>query len=362
LKKKHSLSTDAIKGGVNEYATPRGNSRVKVLRVLAILASLCLGLLLAISLFKFGQGSLHDLSQAVITFRPMGIFLITLSTLLHFFITAHKWRLAAAAWGQEMQFKGGYVFYTAIIALLGQFLPYQLAVTGGRALALRAHDNIPIRRGIASTIYDSFFDVLVPLLIFCSAPLYCTGVLSTAHALLMSITMLIFGGFMVSLAGKHFLPFTLALLARIPIIKQKLHGCAAAPDDTEFPNGAHSSLYFGRIYLWSTIRFMNLSFRCALIAWAAGIPVGLMPILYVGGVGVVSLLISITPGALGITEWGVAGILKASGLASTQAVSFALLARLSILTSVCISALIIATVTLVKWRIRNSKNPFSPRQ
>lgn len=306
----------------NVDAAPRSGLRWPV-----VVFGVLIGLALIGLVFKFTNVHLKDVADCLGRARPGFLVSICATTALHFAVTAYKWRIATTSMYPEIGFRKGFFAYTALIALMGQVMPFTLAATAGRSAVLRLHRNVPVRHGIVLSLYDSAFDFLIPLLVFVPAPLYVSGKISLSLSVTLSVIAVAAFGAVVILTRGRFFRNTLSILLRFRLFRL-LAGVASDEARKALERGMLSTSTIAKLYFLSVVRFFNLVLRFWCVVWATGLNVAPLSLVYIAGVGVFSLLLSVTPGALGVTEWGIIGVLAVCGVDKDVAGVYAVLCRI----------------------------------
>jgi hypothetical protein len=298
--------------------------------------------ILLVLLAGHAPGNANEYLESLQTFRWAAIAGVILSTTLHFLLTAWKWRFITRLTAREADLGWGYYYYTALIALLGQVLPMQVAVLAGRSIALRVHQQVPIGRGAAGAIYDQLFDVAIPGILLLPALLHVFGWLDLADAMLLSAALLALVGLLVAFAGEQAI---LLLLRVLPLLGMR----NVADGSKEIATALLLRNCIGKLYLVSTLRFSNLVLRAWLIAWSMNLDVSPGAMLFCTSAVTFSLLLNFVPGALGVVEWGWIGTLTLFGLPSDSAFVYALTSRtVMVATLIVLNLVHLAVLGLVR--------------
>lgn len=313
-----------------------------------------MGLFLVLYLLERSSGW-REISQRLVGVHLGYAGLIVLTTLLHFSISAHKWKLVATKMKPEMVFRHGFLFYTGVIGLLANVMPLQGAVVAVRSLALRMHEKMPLSRGTLSSFYDQAFDLLIALMLVVPTVLALAQLVEAPVAAAISIAA-------IAAAGLFVCEFVLLLKNALNFAARSLplgwSGGAGrlAAFAAAFSSLAEDRSMVRKLYWLSALRYANLSLRYCLIALAFGMK---LPFLYIGlanSVIMLSFAISVTPASLGITEWGWLGVLRAFGLDGSLAADFAVLGRIGILGAVVLANVLIGLAIAVAWQLRLARD------
>ena len=289
--------------------------------------SLILGLGLFILLARLGYINITSFYRDLSGTRPTWLALIAASTLFHFWITARRWRLVTEQMVASVKLKSGFMYYTALAGLISQVLPQQLTVTAVRTLALKTHEDLPVGKGASSAIFDQAFDILVPATLVVPAILVFLKIIGPWIGVALGAAVLVtVGTAFVFYTGPLFR--TIWRLGRlIPVIGRRL------PESWGAQNSSTAHRLFDRriilkIFILSTIRYLNLTLRACFVIPAAGLGLPVWPVAFGYSLVTLSAVLSLTPANLGIAEWGWIGLFKVAALGGDATVSFAVLNRL----------------------------------
>jgi uncharacterized membrane protein YbhN (UPF0104 family) len=297
-------------------------------------AALSVGLLLVVLLIYLTGMDLELFWQNLIQAHPGFLLLICLSTFLHFYLSACKWRLVADRLSPGSKMGHHFLVYSGWIGLLGQVLPMQFCVVTVRSLAARWHDQLPLGRGAVVALFDQLFDFLVPCFFLLGALVAMSGVLSPGLAAGVTGALVVIGLLLVIAGGRKAGKLLMGMIRMLPMPGKRTR----MPEE----GSAKSSLewmdrtFLTRLSVASVARYLNLVFRSYLVVLAVGLPVGFLPVFFAMPVVVLSIVISVTPASLGIAEWGWAGVLTAFGIETDLAARYALLNRVLVLLSVVV--------------------------
>jgi uncharacterized membrane protein YbhN (UPF0104 family) len=95
------------------------------------------------------------------------------------------------------------------------------------------------------------------------------------------------------------------------------------------------------------LKFLNLVARNYLVVLAAGLPIGFSPTALAIPVLILASIIAITPGNLGISEWGWVGVLMVFGTSKLDAAEFAILRRVVVLVAIILCNVLVALYFLI---------------
>lgn len=271
-----------------------------VMRIIKIVGGLALGLLLCWGLIVRLNIQPADALRLMTQLSWPSVVGVFLLTGLMAWTGAHKWSLWAQAFAgpsPEKTETPNYLRHMIWQSWIGQFVPPSLAVIVGRGMAER--HGASFRQGALSGVYDQAMEFL-----FLSA------------MLVASVAVLWF--------KKDFLTFVvLSLLGwamaygLVYLIARKVRPFLC--------------FYLPRLMLWSMVRVALTVARLVLGAPALGLSIDLLSIAAASSVVALLALIPLTPGNLGIAEWGWVGVLSFAGNDAFQAGLLALGFRVLVL-------------------------------
>lgn len=264
-----------------------------------------------------------DLGPLLAGARWSGLAAVVATTAIHFLLTAAKWRYVTGLTARDTDLGWGYYLYSALIGLLGQVMPMQVAMVAGRSVALKFHGRVPLHRGAGAVVYDQFFDLLVPLSLLPPLLLAVAGVLSpTIAALIAPLFVISVGVAAVGLghgaARRVALPLVRRVGARRPALVEGIERVTPV---------LLRRRAVAVLFSLSVLRFSNLVLRAWLVAWTLHLDISGAVALF-GNCGVTfTLIFAIAPGALGVVEWGWVGMLHVLGVDVATAAQYAIGSR-----------------------------------
>jgi len=292
---------------------------------LAVVGCLLSALLLVL-LFRTLPFDATSYKAALASARWAGLAGIVATTILHCWITGLKWRYVTRLTTHGADLGLGYYLYSALIGLLGQVLPLQVAMLAGRSLALRVHGKVPLRRGAGGVVFDQFFDLLIPMTMLVPILLAATSVVSVSVAGALAVgAVALVGALVVGGGGRAVL---IAIRAVISIAPKQGNGAEVLQSVQRGAPQLFARRTLATLYGLSTVRFANLVFRAWLVAWTLHLDLS-WPIVLFANCGVTfSLIFAFAPGALGVVEWGWVGMFHLFGVGPEVATQYALSSRL----------------------------------
>lgn len=286
--------------------------------------------------------------------RWTGLAGIVAATVLHCWITGVKWRYVTRLTSHSTDLGLGYYLYSALIGLLGQVLPLQVAMLAGRSLALRAHAKVPLRRGAGGVVFDQFFDLLIPMTMLVPIILAATSVVSvSAGAALALGAVALAGALLVGVGGRAVLRTIRAVVLLAP---KRWKGVGALQSLEQRAPQLLARRTLATLYGLSTLRVANLVFRAWLVAWTLHLDLSWAVVLFANCGVTFSLIFAFAPGALGVVEWGWVGMLHLFGMGPTEATQYALSSRLFAVAALILINLAHGILLVAYWGIKRARN------
>jgi uncharacterized membrane protein YbhN (UPF0104 family) len=313
----------------------------------SLLLSVVLAVILLVLLVSLADLDLAATGRLLFAVRPQAFAEIVLLMGFNSFLAGEKWRLVV------LSLDGGtasdiprplYFALSAIGVAFGQVLPVQVGTALCRWLGSRAYGGYAVRRGVAATMFEQLFDVLVAgLIALASLVVIATG--SGASAWLSGAAIAITAGF--ALCGLA------APLAASPARRfgQKWRGRArlahhVASDGT---SRLLSPGLTGRLFALSVLRFVVVVLVAAASADAVSLDIPLWHLAAAFPFGIFATALALTPGGVGIGEWSLASALSALGTPLQVGAQWAVTCRiLAILASCVCAAAALVVVGLVR--------------
>lgn len=258
---------------------------------------------------RFGDLRWHDIAGPV---REHGAILFAIGIVSiggQSIVGAMKWRLL------QRHFASGnrgvfslpmLVFYSALTALVGQVIPTFLASGAVRGAVTRLHLEGSFLQGAGVTIYDQLFDVAV--LALCALVCLSLFLVGVQPATIIAIVALALASILV--VAPSFFRSMPPLSAALKFLPARVPGMGRVRQALQFARdkGLDAPETTVRLLSLSIVRYLFVGLRS--VAAVLLIGTGLTAASASWGFAVVqgSALAALTPGNLGITEWGWAAI------------------------------------------------------
>ena len=282
----------------DEHPTASTPSRTKA--ALVAVAKFGLGLGLVVGLMVWLGPSWSEVSQRL-ELRPGYLVVGFVGTLLATLVTAARWKILTEVTSGGGVSYGSFFHYLAVTRFLGQFSSVLVMDLVGRSVALRAAGN---QRGlgllITPLILERVLDLVIPLAMLAWAWAIITGGVEELRWVSFFVVGLALFALAIPLLG----PMTraaLGLYARLRRLRNR-DAPAASPVTVSTPIAA-------RVAALSMLRYATVVLQFFGMGAAAGIVLDARSILSAAPIAMLSGLVGITPGGLGIQEAGWAGAL-----------------------------------------------------
>ena len=316
--------------------------------VISSILSLGLGFFLVWLILRFTEVDLEQIVASFYSLNPFYAGLAITALIVHTALTAYKWGLVTQKLTpnnqQPLKF---YLFYTTLGSLTMQFMPQYVGMVMVQNLALRIHNISSISKGFLSVIYDQFFNLLIPLLLFPTSLLYVLGYISLSVAVFIWIATIILVHFVINKWHRRLITF---LIRALIWVKQLKSGKAKASQSAIATGndsilGKQFTLY---LYWFSVVRYLVWIIRGVLIVIAGGFKIKLWAVAFISPIVQLAMLLSFTPANLGLMEFSWIGLLGLFGVPDATAVKFALMQRFLYIVAVIIILAVFAVVSFVE--------------
>ncbi|MGL5834114.1 MAG: lysylphosphatidylglycerol synthase transmembrane domain-containing protein [Waterburya sp.] len=316
--------------------------------IISSVLSLALGVFLVWLILRFTEVNLNEVVATFYSLNPLFAGLAISTLILHTFFTAYKWGLVTQKLTpdnqQPLKF---YLFYTTLGSLTMQFMPQYVGMVMIQNFALRAHKISSFSRGFLSIIYDQFFNMLVPLLLFPAAILYVLKYISLSVAVFLSIASIIATHFVINKWHRRLISWLIKTLTWFKQLKSGKNKSAAL----EIGSGQDSILgkdFTLYLYWVSVVRYIVWIVRGLFIAIAGGFKIKLWAVFFVTPIVQLAMLISFTPANLGFMEFSWIGLLELFDVPGEVAVQFSLMQRFLYVVAVVIILAVFAVISFVE--------------
>lgn len=316
--------------------------------IISSVLSLALGVFLVWLILRFTEVNLNEVVATFYSLNPLFAGLAISTLILHTFFTAYKWGLVTQKLTpdnqQPLKF---YLFYTTLGSLTMQFMPQYVGMVMIQNFALRAHKISSFSRGFLSIIYDQFFNMLVPLLLFPAAMLYVLKYISLSVAVFLSIASIIATHFIINKWHRRLISWLIKTLTWFKQLKSGKNASASL----EIGSGQDSILgkdFTLYLYWVSVVRYIVWIVRGLFIAIAGGFKIKLWAVFFVTPIVQLAMLISFTPANLGFMEFSWIGLLELFEVPGEVAVQFSLMQRFLYVVAVVIILAVFAVISFVE--------------
>lgn len=316
--------------------------------VISSILSLALGFFLVWLILRFTEVDLQQIVESFYSLNPFYAGLAVATLVIHTVLTAYKWGLVTQKLNQDNhQSLKFYLFYTTLGSLTMQFMPQYVGMVMVQNLALRIHKISSFSKGFLSVIYDQFFNLLIPLLLFPTSILYVLQYISLGAAVFIWIGTIILTHFIINRWHRRLISFLIKSLARIKQLKSGKGNTEQAPVPASNDSilGKQFTLY---LYWISVVRYVVWMIRGVLIALAGGFKIKLWAIAFISPIVQLAMLLSFTPANLGFMEFSWIGLLGLFGVVDDVSVKFALMQRFLYVVAVVIILAVFAVVSSIE--------------
>lgn len=316
--------------------------------VISSILSLGLGFFLVWLILRFTNVNVEEIVASFYSLNPLYAGAAIAALILHTFLTAYKWGLVTQKLTPDnQQPQKFYLFYTTLGSLTMQFMPQYVGMVMIQNLALRVHKISSFSKGFLSVVYDQFFNLLIPLLLFPTSILYVLGYISLSVAVWAWIATIIAVHFIINKWHRRLITF---LIKALTWVKQLKPGKAKANQPVvdagkDSVLGKDFTLY---LYWISVVRYVVWIIRGVLIAIAGGFKIKLWAVAFISPIVQLAMLLSFTPANLGLMEFSWIGLLRLFDVADASAVQFALMQRFLYIVAVVIILAVFAVVSIIE--------------
>ena len=323
--------------------------------IISSFLSLALGFFFIWLILRFTDVDLQEVMARFYSLNPLFAGLAIATLIVHTLLTAYKWGLVTQKLTpdnqQPLKF---YLFYTTLGSLTMQFMPQYVGMVMVQNLALRLHKVSSFSRGFLSVIYDQFFNLLIPLLLFPTSILYVLSYISLPVALFIWIATIIGTHFIINRWHRRLIVWSIETLTWV---KQRKSGkkIASQPKTAPTSDSILSKQFTLYLYWISVVRYLVWIVRGVFIAIAGGFKIKLWAIAFISPIVQLAMIFSFTPANLGFMEFSWIGLLDLFDVPGEVAVQFALMQRFLYVVAVAIILAVFAVVSLVDRSLFASK-------
>jgi uncharacterized protein (TIRG00374 family) len=316
--------------------------------VISSVLSLALGLFLVWLVLRFANVDLEQVVASFYSLNPWYAGLAITALIVHTALTAYKWGIVTQKLTpdnqQPLKF---YFFYTTLGSLTMQVMPQYVGMVMVQNLALRVHKVGSVSRGFLSVVYDQFFNLLIPSLLFPTSILYVLGYISLSVAVFIWIATIISIHFIINQWHRRLILSLIKALTWLKQLKSKKTQVDRAAIDTS-KDSLLSKQFTLYLYWISVVRYIVWILRGVLIAIAGGFKIKLWAIAFISPIVQLAMLFSFTPANLGLMEFSWIGLLGLFDVPDASAVKFALMQRFLYLVAVIVILAVFAVVSFIE--------------
>ena len=316
--------------------------------IISSVLSLALGCFLVWLILRFTDVDLEQVFASFYSLNPLFAGLAITALVIHTFLTAYKWGLVTQKLTpdnqQPIRF---YLFYTTLGSLTMQFMPQYVGMVMVQNLALRVHKISSISRGFLSVVYDQFFNLLIPLLLFPASLLYVLKYISLSVAVFIWIATIIGTHFIINQWHRRLISW---LIKTLTWVKQLKSGKGETPQPAMTTSGDSilSKKFTLYLYWISVVRYVVWMIRGVLIVIAGGFKIKLWAVTFISPIVQLAMLLSFTPANLGLMEFSWIGLLGLFDVPDASSVKYALMQIFLYVVAVAIILAVFAVVSLVE--------------
>ncbi|MDD2921690.1 MAG: lysylphosphatidylglycerol synthase transmembrane domain-containing protein [Anaerolineales bacterium] len=287
-------------------------------------AAIALGIFLIKILLTYARLDLSSLFADIQNLPFWALSAAIFGVLFNIMLGAQNWRLTVerVSTAENTPAYLFYLAYSTMSAVLGLFIPIQLSNLIIRSLSLKFFGNASAPKSAVTALISQVHDVtvsfafLVPgiMVIFWKINFY---------------QWLFFEALLVAGMYILFSRYTFIVIQKVCALKfsnkiaQKIMGI--------FNEGLNAGLFdnslMTSLYLNSFVKFIILALRAYMISSALGLTATFIQITGIFSALQLSVIFTITPGNLGVIEWGWVGLLIQTGISAPDAGRFALISR-----------------------------------
>ncbi len=286
-------------------SVPPSNAR----RVFTAMGGLALAIALMVWVVRFADIGGEDFAETVEQHWLLLLFAAIVSVGMQSWLSAFKWQMLHEAANGGEGIRGGrakLTLYSTLAILLAQLLPASIAVPMVRGLATRLDMAGSFTRGAAITVYDQLFDVGVLVLV----AIACAGLFWLGFSPELSLIGAILALTAALILASPFFCLIRPLRLASALVPQRLPGMRRIASSLVYAHdrGLDSPELAASLLRLSILRYLAVAFRSVAALLIAVPALSWADAAWGFGIVQASALLALTPGNMGITEWGWAGV------------------------------------------------------
>lgn len=290
-----------------------------------------LGIVVVFLLIRISGFPLRHLFEKCLGLEVNYILLMLGCTLLTVFMKSSRWSLIVRLLTNKEKFPNGFFFhYTCLSTLMAFFVSQTFSHLGVKTLSLKYKQDIRVIEGSSTVVIEHILNFLIILASALPSFLFVAKLLPGIPALCASIALII-SIFMVtnyyySLMLKYIyaaISFVYKIIGKISFVKRVVNfelSFNAPQSDMKKINAL-------KLLLFSVIIYYGLLIRYYIYAGALHIEVPLLQFILTFPIVYIISIVGITPGAIGIAEFGWFGVLLFIGVGREEASVFVISQR-----------------------------------
>jgi len=319
-------------------------SPVVIRRVATISSSVGLTVVLLSLLWHQTDFSTEQTLEVLLNIGPTLLTGIVLASTLQMLVGAAKWRMVSEKMLPRSSSQAGagfFFFYSSVGAVLSQVLPAHLSSAAARGAAVKLHYGDSGLKGAISSVYEQGFDLVVPALLV-PASVCCLVNDAGLHAwLATALAVVVLTALTLGIAGSRL----------VGLIQRWLDILGAdilflRPVGRLLASGRKLNLFENRfllkIFVLAVARYTAHVARAVLVSCAVGLDIAPSDIVMIVPLVQLALIVALTPGSLGISEWSWVGLLVLTGTSLESAGLFAVTHRILMFASLLVTFLLSA--------------------
>ncbi|MEA5536086.1 lysylphosphatidylglycerol synthase transmembrane domain-containing protein [Crocosphaera sp. XPORK-15E] len=329
---------------------------IKNNKIIYTIFSLSIGILLALLTLRLTENNVQDILTQLKNLNWFYTSLIPFVTFINFWSLAYRWKLITqkliSDQKREQKF---YLFYISLGSLIGIFIPAQVSMLTTQSMALRFNKVGSVPQGLLASLYNQILNLLIPLIFLPTSLLLFFGKISLSVAIFLAAVTL-FIGFQVNQKWhSNLIRFFLTASSYIKrrFSRKKIENNKL---NTLNPIPFFDSKFVVAEFWLTIILHLNIAIRNFLVVKAIDLNIGFWYILFASLLIYLAMVLSFTPGSLGLMEWSWIGMLGLINVPTNDVVSFALIQRLLITLSIVIVFVVLAIYLWIERMMKAKTN------